>query len=87
MGYTRVGTEEQARDGVSLGAHKDKSHAYAVVKDGTLTELIHNAGHSAKSHKRPGMARLLALAEAGQMDAVMVYKLERLTRSVVALGG
>ena len=63
VGYTRVSTEEQARDGVSLGAQEDKIHAYAVVKDWTLTELIRDAGHSAKILKRPGMARLLALME------------------------
>ena len=86
VGYTRVSTEEQARDGVSLGAQEDKIHAYAVVKDWTLTELIRDAGHSAKSLKRPGMARLLALVETEQVDVVMVYKLDRLTRSVVDLG-
>jgi DNA invertase Pin-like site-specific DNA recombinase len=46
VGYTRVSTEEQARDGVSLGAQEDKIHAYAVVKDWTLTELIHDEGNS-----------------------------------------
>jgi site-specific DNA recombinase len=86
VGYTRVSTEEQARDGMSLGAQEDKIHAYAVVKDWTLTELIHDEGHSAKSLKRPGMARLLALVETEQVDIVMVYKLDRLTRSVVDLG-
>ena len=86
VGYTRVSTEEQARDGVSLGAQEDKIHAYAVVKDWILTELIRDAGHSTKSLKRPGMARLLALVEAGEVDVVMVYKLDRLTRSVLDLG-
>ena len=86
VGYTRVSTEEQARDGVSLGAQEDKIHAYAVVKDWMLTELMRDAGHSAKSFKRPGMARLLALVETEQVDVVMVYKLDRLTRSVVDLG-
>jgi len=86
VGNTRVSTEEQARDVVSLGAHEDKIRAYAVVKDWTLTEVIRDARHSAKSLKRPGMARQLALVEAGQVDVVMVYKLDRLTRSVVDLG-
>jgi site-specific DNA recombinase len=57
-----------------------------VVKDWPLTERIRDAGHSAKSLKRPGTARLLALVEAGQVDVVMLYKLDRLTRSVVDLG-
>jgi DNA invertase Pin-like site-specific DNA recombinase len=33
VGYTRVNTEEQAWDGVSRGAQKDKIHAYAMAKD------------------------------------------------------
>jgi DNA invertase Pin-like site-specific DNA recombinase len=86
VGYTRVSTEERARDGVSLGAQEDKIHTYAVVKDWTFPGLIRDAGHSAKSLKRPGMARLLALVETEQVDVVMVYKLDRLTRSVVDLG-
>jgi site-specific DNA recombinase len=86
VGYTRVSTEEQARDGVSLDAQAEKLRAYALVKDWTLAELIRDAGHSAKSLKRPGMARLLTLVEARQVDVVMVYKLDRLTRSVVDLG-
>jgi DNA invertase Pin-like site-specific DNA recombinase len=32
VGYTRVSTEEQVRDGVSLGAQEDKIHAYAMAK-------------------------------------------------------
>ena len=44
VGYTRVSTEEQARDGVSLGAQAAKLEAYALVKDWTLTELIRDAG-------------------------------------------
>ena len=42
-------------------------------------------GIVAKSLKRPGMARLLALVETEQVDIVMVYKLDRLTRCVVDL--
>src|SRR5688500_11276569 len=86
VGYARVSTEEQAREGVSLRAQADKIQAYAVVTDWTLTEVIRAAEHSAKGLKRPGMARLLSLVEAGQMDVVMVYTLDRLTRSVVDLG-
>jgi site-specific DNA recombinase len=86
VGYTRMSTEEQARDGVNLGAQEDKIHAYAVMKDWTLTELIRDTGRSAKTLKRPGMVRLLALVETEQVDVVMVYKLDRLTRSVVDRG-
>ena len=82
IGYSRVSTEEQARDGVSLDAQAEKIRAYAMVKDWTLAELSQDAGHSAKSLKRPGLAGLLAMVEARHVDVVIVYKLDRLTRSV-----
>jgi DNA invertase Pin-like site-specific DNA recombinase len=86
VGYTRVSTEEQVREGISLDAQEEKIRAYTVVKDWPLAGLIRDAGHSAKSLKRPGMTRLLAHVEVGQVDVGMVYKLDRLTRSVVDLG-
>ncbi len=82
VGYIRVSTEDQAREGVSLAAQQVKIHAYAVVKDWTLVELIRDEGVIAKSLARPGLQRLLHLVDAHQVEAVIVYKLDRLTRSV-----
>jgi site-specific DNA recombinase len=70
---------------VSLIAQEAKIDAYATVKDWTLREIIRDEGVSAKSLKRPGLERLLALVDAGEVDVVIVYKLERLTRPVVDL--
>jgi DNA invertase Pin-like site-specific DNA recombinase len=42
-------------------------------------------GQSAKSLSRPGLQRLLSLVEAGHLDVVIIYKLDRLTRSVADL--
>jgi site-specific DNA recombinase len=85
IGYTRVSTEDQARDGVSLAAQQTKINAYAVVKDWELVDVIRDEGVSAKSMTRPGLQRVLALVESRQVEAVVVYKLDRLTRSVVDL--
>jgi site-specific DNA recombinase len=54
----------------------------ATVQDVTLAEVIADAGESAKSLNRPGMARLLALVESRVVQTVLVAKLDRLTRSV-----
>ena len=81
-GYVRVSTEEQARDGVSLAAQQAKLEAYALVKDWTGLRLIRDERASAKHLKRPGLEDLLSLVRAQQVEAVMVYKLDRLTRSV-----
>ena len=86
IGYVRVSTEDQAREGVSLAAQEAELRAYCLVKDWTLVEVIRDAGQSAKSLKRTGLERLLTLVRAGEVQAVVVYKLDRLTRSVVDLG-
>jgi DNA invertase Pin-like site-specific DNA recombinase len=66
---------------VSLGAQEDKIHAYAGVKDWTLTGLIQDAGPSAKSLKRPGMARLLALT--GELMMNLLASVSQWERKVI----
>jgi site-specific DNA recombinase len=85
VGYARVSTEDQAREGVSLIAQEAKIDAYATMKDWTLLGIIRDEGVSAKILKCPGLERVLARVEAGEVDVVIVYKLDRLTRSMVAL--
>jgi site-specific DNA recombinase len=82
IGYTRVSTSEQATEEVSLAAQRAKIEAYAVVKDWTLGEVIVDAGLSAKTLKRPGLQRVLAMVRAREMDVVVVAKLDRLSRRV-----
>jgi site-specific DNA recombinase len=82
VGYARVSTEDQAREGVSLDTQQAKIEAYALVKDWRLVEVIRDEGASAKSLKRPGLQRLLGLVKAGQVDVVMIAKLDRLSRRV-----
>ena len=50
-----------------------------------MVDVIIDAGESAKSLNRPGMARLLGLVDAGDVDTVIIAKLDRLTRSVADL--
>jgi DNA invertase Pin-like site-specific DNA recombinase len=82
IGYVRVSTEKQADCGVSLEAQSEKVRAMAVVQGAELAEVIIDAGESAKSLNRPGMARLLSLVDTGAVDTVIIAKLDRLTRSV-----
>lgn len=81
-GYCRVSTDHQADKGVSLELQESKVRAQAEVKDAALLEVIVDAGESAKSLNRPGMERLLELVDRRAVDVVIVYKLDRLTRSV-----
>lgn len=82
IGYVRVSTEKQADFGVSLEAQSEKVREMAVVQGAELSEVIIDAGESAKSLNRPGMARLLSLVDSGAIDTVIIAKLDRLTRSV-----
>jgi len=86
VGYTRVSTDKQAEHGVSLEAQLEKIRAMAVVQGAEVVEVITDAGESAKSLERPGMARLLAMVDAGEVQVVIIAKLDRLTRSVRDLG-
>jgi site-specific DNA recombinase len=82
IGYVRVSTDKQADRGVSLEAQAEKIRAMAVVHNAELIDIIVDGGESAKSLNRPGMARLLALVDGGEVQAVIIAKLDRLTRSV-----
>jgi site-specific DNA recombinase len=82
VGYVRVSTDKQAEHGVSLEAQEAKIRAMATVHGTELSEVIVDGGESAKSLNRPGIARLLAMVDAGNVKVVIVAKLDRLTRSV-----
>lgn len=82
VAYTRVSTETQAERGVSLAAQADKVRAYAALYDLDVVEIIEDAGASAKTLDRPGLRRALAMLDAGEVDGLVVAKLDRLTRSV-----
>ena len=82
IGYVRVSTERQADRGVSLEAQAEKIKAMALVQGAELVDTIVEGGESGKTLNRPGMAKLLALVDKGKVQAVIVAKLDRLTRSV-----
>jgi DNA invertase Pin-like site-specific DNA recombinase len=81
IGYVRVSTDEQASQGVSLDAQDARIRAYAVAQAREIDEMVVDAGQSAKTLQRPGIARILAAIRAGEVEALVVLKLDRLTRS------
>jgi site-specific DNA recombinase len=87
IGYVRVSTDRQAEQGVSLEAQEAKIRAMATVQSAELLDVIIDGRESAKSLNRPGLQRLLALINSGNVQAVIVAKLDRLTRSVKDLCG
>lgn len=80
VGYSRVSTLEQSREGVSLDNQEHKIRAYAELKDMELVEMIVEEGKSGKTMNRPGLQRIINLISEKQIDGVICYKLDRLTR-------
>lgn len=80
--YSRVSTEEQAKGGVSIDMQAAKLGHLAQVHDMIVVETISDPGFSGKNLNRPGMEKLLALARDGAMTHILIYKLDRLSRSI-----
>lgn len=86
IGYIRVSTEDQAESGLSLAHQRAKIEAYAVATDLDLVAVVEDAGESAKSLNRPGIQKVIEAVRAGEVAAVVILKLDRITRSVRDLG-
>lgn len=82
VGYVRVSSEEQATGGVSLAAQEAKVRGYAALHDLELVAVEVDAGVSAKTIERPGLARALSMIDTGRADGLLIAKLDRLSRSV-----
>ena len=80
IGYVRVSTEEQAREGISIEAQKERITALATAKGWNLIKIIEDAGYSGKNLNRPGAKALLDICRKTEVDVVIVYKLDRITR-------
>jgi len=88
IGYVRVSTDDQAREGVSLDVQETRIRAYCEAKGWQLVSVVRDEGKSAKDLKRPGLQQILAaLPKRGRcFDVLVVVKLDRLTCSVRDLG-
>lgn len=82
IGYVRVSTESQAVDGVSLQAQREKIAAFCALYEYELVAIVEDAGASAKTLERDGLREALQRIESGEAGALVVAKLDRLTRSV-----
>lgn len=85
IAYIRVSTDKQAEQGISLDAQRQKIEAYASLYDLQLVDVVVEQG-SAKTLERDGLKNVLSRLQAGEASALIVAKLDRLTRSVVDLG-
>jgi site-specific DNA recombinase len=77
--YVRVSTQEQAQEGYSIGAQKERLLSYCKAKDWLVVDVYVDGGFSGSSLDRPAMAKLIE--DIDKLDVVLVYKLDRLSRS------
>src|SRR5438477_8328888 len=85
--YTRVSTEHGLeQDFNSLDAQRDAAQAYIRSQAHAGWTLIRarydDGGYSGGSTERPALQQLLSDVRAGKIDVIVVYKVDRLTRSL-----
>lgn len=86
LGYIRCSTEEQANEGLSLAYQRRKVDAYCQLHDLDLIEVLEDAGFSGKETNREAYQALLEKIKSPDISGVVVYRLDRLTRSFADLG-
>ena len=81
--YIRVSTEEQAKEGFSINAQKEKLISYANINNWKIYDFYIDDGISGKNiTDRPSVTRLIEDVKNGKVNNILIYKLDRLTRSV-----
>ena len=81
--YCRVSTEDQAREGYSLGEQLEKLKDLCKYRDYNIYNVYEDAGISAKDMEhRPAFKRMLEDVRNNNVNVIVSYKLDRLTRSV-----
>jgi DNA invertase Pin-like site-specific DNA recombinase len=82
IGYIRVSTEEQSREGVSLDMQRAKITTYCDLHDLELVEIVEDAGISGKTiSARPGIQHVLDMVRRKKITGIVIYKLDRLARN------
>ena len=77
--YIRVSTQEQAQEGYSVGEQKERLIAYCKAQAWVIANIYVDGGYSGANLNRPGIQKLMK--ETDNFDVVLVYKLDRLSRS------
>jgi DNA invertase Pin-like site-specific DNA recombinase len=79
--YTRVSTEDQAKEGYSLDAQTKRLEAYCKVRGWEITSHYRDEGFSGRSTNRPEYSRMMS--EMDSWDVVLVLKMDRIHRNSV----
>lgn len=77
--YVRVSTQEQANEGYSVKEQEDRLRNYAKSRGYTVVKVYVDGGHTGANIKRPALQEMIK--NINKVDSVIVYKLDRLSRS------
>src|SRR5436189_894595 len=83
LGYVRVSSDEQRTSGAGLAAQRASIEAECRRRGWQLVEVIEDAGYSAKHLRRPGVQLALETLRKREANALVVAKLDRLSRSML----
>src|SRR5690625_801831 len=83
--YARVSTREQAQEGYSISAQLKSLKAFSKSQGWDIVGTYTDGGVSAKDTDRAQLQRMINDIKDGKIDVVLVYRLDRLTRSVLDL--
>lgn len=78
--YTRVSTAEQANEGYSIEEQDKRCRAAIESKGWTYVGTYSDPGVSGRTMERKGLQNMMAEINAGRIQAVVIYKLDRLSR-------
>ncbi len=79
--YVRVSTQEQAREGYSIGEQIERLEKFAEAMGWTIYKIYTDAGFTGANTDRPALKELIQDVKDGKVEKVVVYKLDRLSRS------
>ena len=79
--YVRVSTTSQLEEGYSIEEQKAKLESYCDIKDWHIYKVYTDGGFSGSTTDRPALEQLVQDAQSKLFDTVLVYKLDRLSRS------
>ncbi|MCV2528148.1 recombinase family protein, partial [Melissococcus plutonius] len=79
--YVRVSTNEQAEEGYSIDEQIDKLTKFCEIKEWNVTHIYKDPGFTGSNMERPGLQKLIRDVKLNRIDTILVYKLDRLSRS------
>lgn len=80
--YPRVSTEDQSRFGHSLDEQESRMRDLCKFKNYEIYKVYREEGASAKNTNRPKFKEMLEDIKAGKINKIIIFKLDRLTRSI-----